>query len=106
MTPEDPYVCLCLAVRVSEIRAAIVGGADSVARIGGMCEAGTGCQSCHPQLREMLREHAAHQLARSQAPKSLRQLSLFDDVLDASRRTSVPSGSHTPRQPAPDEPDC
>lgn len=87
-------MCLCLAVRQSEIRAAIAGGADSVARVGGMCEAGSACQSCHPQLRELLREHAANQLARSQAPKSLRQLSLFDDVVDASRRTSKPSGSH------------
>lgn len=94
VTPEDPYVCLCLAVRESEIRAAIAGGADSVARVGGMCEAGTGCQSCHPQLRDMLREHAAAQLARSQAPKSLRQLSLFDEVLDANRRTTAPGGSH------------
>ncbi len=96
MTPDDPYVCLCLSVRQSEIRAAIAGGADSVARVGGMCEAGTACKSCHPQLRELLREYAAQQLARSLAPKSLRQLSLFDDVLDASRRTVVPSGSHKP----------
>jgi bacterioferritin-associated ferredoxin len=94
VTPEDPYVCLCLAVRVSEIQAAIAEGADSVARVGGMCEAGTACQSCHPQLRELLREHAAKQLARSQAPESLRQISLFDDVLDATRRTTKPSGSH------------
>lgn len=94
MTAEDPLVCVCLAVRESEIRAAIAGGADSVARVGGMCEAGSACQSCHPQLREFLREYATQQLARSQAPKSLRQLSLFDDVVEANRRASKPSGSH------------
>jgi bacterioferritin-associated ferredoxin len=92
--PPDPFVCVCLAVRESEIRAAIAAGADSVATLGGKCEAGTACQSCHPQLREMLREHAAKQLARSQAPESLRQISLFDDVVDGSRRTVTPSGSH------------
>jgi len=94
VTPEDPYVCLCLAVRESEIRTAIAEGADSVARVGGMCEAGTACQSCHPQLRELLREHAAKQLARSRAPESLRQISLFDDVVEPGRRTNTPSGSH------------
>jgi bacterioferritin-associated ferredoxin len=91
VTPEDPYVCLCLAVRISEIRAAIAGGADSVARVGGMCEAGTACKSCHPQIRELLSEHASKRLAGNQAPESLRQLSLFDE---ASRRTITPSGSH------------
>lgn len=96
VSTEDPYVCLCLAVRESEIKAAIAGGADSVARIGGMCEAGSACQSCHPQLRELLREHAAAQLARSQAPKSLHQLSLFDE-LQGARRPSTPAGSHVGR---------
>jgi bacterioferritin-associated ferredoxin len=92
--PEDPYVCVCLAVRESEISEAIAAGADTVARIGGKCEAGTACQSCHTQLREMLREHAAKQLARSKAPESLRQISLFDDLVDGSRRPIDPSGSH------------
>jgi bacterioferritin-associated ferredoxin len=96
VSAEDPYVCLCLAVRESEIKAAIAGGADTVARIGGMCEAGSACQSCHPQLRELLREHAAAQLARSQAPESLHQLSLFDE-LQGARRPSTPTGSHVGR---------
>ena len=96
MSDADPLVCHCLAVAESEILHAIRGGADSVESVGQYCEAGTGCKSCHEAIRIMLRDDAARQLARSRAPKSLRQLSLFDQLVDDSggRRTTTPMGSH------------
>ncbi|MCA9683856.1 MAG: (2Fe-2S)-binding protein [Myxococcales bacterium] len=92
--PADPLVCHCLAVAESEIRAAIRGGADSVAAVGALCEAGTACQSCHESIRCLLRAQASEDLARSRAPKSLRQLNLFDEVVGASREKRGPGGSH------------
>jgi bacterioferritin-associated ferredoxin len=93
MHDGDPLVCNCLAVRESEILHAIRSGADSVASVGQFCEAGTGCTNCHPPIRQMLQEHARVELAHSRAPKSLRQLTLFDE-LDGSQRRSTPMGSH------------
>lgn len=93
MRDEDPLVCNCLAVRESEIMHAIHSGADSVGAVGQYCEAGTGCTNCHAPIRTMLEEHARIELAHSRAPKSLRQLTLFDE-LDGGRRRTVPTGSH------------
>lgn len=91
-TPGDPLVCNCLAVRESEILLAIRSGADSIAAVGQFCEAGTGCTSCHGPIRVLLQEHARLELARSRAPKSLRQLSLFDEL--GHERRGAPLGSH------------
>jgi NAD(P)H-nitrite reductase large subunit len=93
MLDEDPLVCSCLAVRESEILHAIRSGADSVVAVGQFCEAGTGCTNCHPPIRLMLQEHTRIELAHSRAPKSLRQLTLFDE-LDAGRRRTTPMGGH------------
>ncbi|NJK32214.1 MAG: (2Fe-2S)-binding protein [Deltaproteobacteria bacterium] len=91
---DDPVLCNCLAVRESEVRAAIEAGADSVAAVGEACEAGTGCQSCHFGIRVLLRDHAEAELARDRSPKSMRQLSLFDGLLEPGRRSTPPAGSH------------
>jgi NAD(P)H-nitrite reductase large subunit len=93
---DDPLVCHCLAVAESEILVAIRGGADSVEAVGRWCEAGTACRSCHGPIHALLREEVARELAHSRAPKSLRQLSLFDELVDDSgqRRSVVPQGSH------------
>ena len=93
MLDADPLVCNCLAVRESEILHAIRSGADSVAEVGQYCEAGTGCTSCHEPIRRMLQEQARIELAHSRAPKSLRQLTLFDELAPA-RRSPTPAGSH------------
>lgn len=93
MLDADPVVCNCLAVRESEIMHAIRSGADSVATVGQYCEAGTGCTNCHEPIRVMLQEQARIELAHSRAPKSLRQLTLFDEV-GAARRSRTPAGSH------------
>ncbi|PRP99040.1 (2Fe-2S)-binding protein [Enhygromyxa salina] len=96
MREEDPLVCHCLAVAESEVLHAIRSGADTLEAVGLYCEAGTGCKSCHDPIRALLRDHARRELARNRAPKSLRQLSLFDDLVDDSggRRKSAPIGSH------------
>jgi NAD(P)H-nitrite reductase large subunit len=88
MREDDPLVCHCLSVAESDVLMVIRGGADSVASVGQLCEAGTACQSCHGPIRALLQAHARRELARSRAPKSLRQLSLFDAL------PSVPAGSH------------
>lgn len=89
-------MCHCLAVAESEVLHAIRSGADSVESVGQYCEAGTGCTSCHEAIRVMLRADARHDLARNRTPKSLRQLSLFDQLVDDSgaRRSPTPMGSH------------
>ena len=94
MRDEDPLVCHCLAVAESEVLHAIRSGADSVESVGQYCEAGTGCQSCHDSIRAMLQQEAKRQLARSQAPKSLRQLTLFDQLETGGARNTTPMGSH------------
>lgn len=93
---DDPLVCHCMTVAESEVRAAIREGADSVEAVGRRCEAGTGCQSCHGAIQAILRKEAARDLAENRAPKSLRQLSLFDAVVEdgGRRKPVVPQGSH------------
>lgn len=94
MREDDPLVCHCLAVAESEILAAIRQGADSVESVGRHCEAGTGCQSCHAPIRALLQEEARRELARDRAPRSLRQLSLFDSQIEPGKRSNTPMGSH------------
>jgi NAD(P)H-nitrite reductase large subunit len=93
---DDPLVCHCLTVAESEILVAIRAGADSVEAVGHWCEAGTACRSCHGPIQALLSQQVQQDLARSRAPKSLRQLSLFDGLVDdsGSRRSVVPRGSH------------
>lgn len=94
MREDDPLVCHCLTVAESEILVAIRRGADSVEAVGQHCEAGTGCQSCHGPIRALLQQEARRELARSHAPRSLRQLSLFDELVDQGKRRGTPMGSH------------
>lgn len=96
---DEPLVCHCLAVTEAEIAQAIRSGADSVESVGQYCEAGTACQSCHGPIRTLLRIEASRALAQSRAPKSLRQLSLFDALMDdaGGRRKAAPRGGHKKR---------
>ncbi|WP_219906889.1 (2Fe-2S)-binding protein [Enhygromyxa salina] len=89
-------MCHCLSVSEAEVVHAIRTGADSLEAVGRYCEAGTGCKSCHDPIRVLLQQEARRDLARSRAPKSLRQLSLFDELVDdaGGRRQSAPMGSH------------
>ncbi len=48
------YACICKAVTVSEVHAAIDAGADSVEAVGDITRAGTDCAGCHDHLDEIL----------------------------------------------------
>ncbi len=93
MAAADPLICQCTAVYRSEIESAIASGASTVREVGDACDAGTGCQSCHYDIRALLEAHARRQLARQQAPDPLRQLSLFDEITDR-KKPRGPGGAH------------
>ena len=49
------YVCLCHAVSEREVVAAVLeDGADTVAAVGEVTFAGTGCGSCHARIEGVL----------------------------------------------------
>ena len=50
------WVCHCRAVTDSTVRDAIVAGAADEFDIGRECGAGTGCGSCHDELRRLCEE--------------------------------------------------
>ena len=58
------WVCHCRAVTDAHVRDAIDAGAADEADIGRLCGAGTGCGSCHDELRRLCEE------SRSFAPSS------------------------------------
>ena len=53
------YVCHCRAVNDRTVRAAIDAGARTVEDVGRMCDAGTQCRACHPEIERLLSERAA-----------------------------------------------
>ena len=53
------WVCHCRAVTDSKVRDAIAAGADDEIEIGRVCGAGTGCGSCHNELRRLCDESRA-----------------------------------------------
>jgi bacterioferritin-associated ferredoxin len=48
------YACICHAVTVDEVSAAVDSGAESVEEIGQVTTAGTNCRSCHDHLEDIL----------------------------------------------------
>ena len=57
------WVCHCHAVTDSKVRQVIAAGADDEYEIGRECGAGTGCGSCHDELRRLCeesRQYAMH----------------------------------------------
>jgi bacterioferritin-associated ferredoxin len=50
------WVCHCRAVTDSAVRDAIAAGAADEIEIGRECGAGTGCGSCHDELRRLCEE--------------------------------------------------
>jgi bacterioferritin-associated ferredoxin len=48
------YACICKAVTVSEVHAAIDAGADSIESVGAATRAGTDCSCCHDHLEEII----------------------------------------------------
>jgi bacterioferritin-associated ferredoxin len=53
------WVCHCRAVTDSKVRDAIAQGAADENEIGRVCGAGTGCGSCHSELRRLCEEQRA-----------------------------------------------
>ena len=50
------WVCHCRAVTDSKVREVIADGAGDEFEIGRECGAGTGCGSCHDELRRLCEE--------------------------------------------------
>jgi bacterioferritin-associated ferredoxin len=50
------YVCICRAVTEREVKAAIDGGADTVAAVTKACCAGDDCGACHGVIRELIED--------------------------------------------------
>ncbi len=48
------YACICKAVTIDQINAAIDAGAASVEAVGAATRAGTDCSSCHDHLEELI----------------------------------------------------
>ena len=58
------WVCHCRAVTDSKVRQVIAAGADDEVEIGRECGAGTGCGSCHDELRRLCEESRKFAMAR------------------------------------------
>lgn len=50
------YACICHAVTVDEVNAAVDSGAGTIDEIGRATTAGTNCHSCHDHLEDILEE--------------------------------------------------
>jgi bacterioferritin-associated ferredoxin len=50
------YACICKAVTVDEVHAAIDAGAESIESVGAATAAGTTCYSCHDHLDEIIEQ--------------------------------------------------
>jgi bacterioferritin-associated ferredoxin len=48
------YVCVCKAVKVSEVEAAIDAGAATRAEVTSACLAGGDCGACHAMIDQMI----------------------------------------------------
>ena len=48
------YACICHAVTVDEVGAAVDAGADSIEAVGAVTAAGTCCSGCHDHLDEII----------------------------------------------------
>ena len=51
------YVCVCLAVTESEVRAAIEAGATTRELVTRHCRAGGDCGACHGMIENMIEDH-------------------------------------------------
>ena len=51
------YVCVCNAVTDREVKSAIEGGADTVAKVTTACAAGGDCGSCKGMIQDMIDDH-------------------------------------------------
>lgn len=57
------FACICCAVSVDEVNAAIDAGADTVDAVSDATYAGTGCGTCHERLEGLIEDRAGCPLA-------------------------------------------
>jgi bacterioferritin-associated ferredoxin len=57
------FACICCAVSVDEVNAAIDGGAETVQAVSDATDAGTGCGTCHDRIEGLIEARAACPLA-------------------------------------------
>jgi bacterioferritin-associated ferredoxin len=50
------YVCVCRAVTDKQVTEAIEGGAETVAEVTRVCEAGGDCGACHQKIEDMIED--------------------------------------------------
>ena len=48
------YACICTAVTVDEVTAAVDAGADTLEAVGARTSAGTTCHTCHDHLEDII----------------------------------------------------
>ena len=65
------WVCHCHAVTDKHVREAIDAGAADETQIGRLCGAGTGCGSCHEELRRLCAESRSCATSASRESRSL-----------------------------------
>jgi len=65
------WVCHCRAVTDTHVREAIDAGAADETDIGRLCGAGTGCGSCHSELRRLCEESRRFATTASRESRSL-----------------------------------
>jgi bacterioferritin-associated ferredoxin len=65
-------VCHCKRVGEQAVRHAVRSGAQTVDQVGQMCDAGTGCNGCHPLVEWLLEEEGEEASSTS--------LPIFDEV--------------------------
>jgi bacterioferritin-associated ferredoxin len=65
------WVCHCRAVSDSHVLQAIASGAEDETDIARMCGAGTGCGSCHDELRRLCESSRSHATVASSEQRPL-----------------------------------
>jgi bacterioferritin-associated ferredoxin len=48
------YACICKAVTVDQVAAAVDHGAESIEAVGAATRAGTDCSCCHDHIEEII----------------------------------------------------
>ena len=48
------YACICKAVTIDEVEAAVDAGADTIEAVGEVTSAGVTCYTCHDHLDEII----------------------------------------------------
>ncbi len=86
----ERIVCACSRVSAREIETAIAGGAASLEALARDVDAGTGCRTCHPELRTMLAAAALRRL-RGRAAATSASPSTVSST-GAERRNAAPDG--------------